>query len=50
LLGFDLDALQAALAAGEVQGEPLPLYYSREAAEALGDPGLAPKLLVIYNE
>ncbi len=34
----------------DIEGEPTPLYFSREAAEGLGNPSLAPQLLVLYND
>jgi len=34
----------------DVDGQPEALYYSREAAEELGEPDLAPQLLILYND
>jgi len=42
--------LERGIPFADVAGEPQPLYYSREAAEELGDPDLAPQLFIVYSE
>jgi hypothetical protein len=34
----------------DIDGSPLPVYYSREGAEALGMPNLGPRIMFVYDD